>query len=49
MIYSVGMQRFTMMLPEKLIAQLEKAAAACGCGSKSAHIRHILTERLNEK
>ncbi len=38
-----------MMLPASLIKQIEEAAAKCGCGSRSAHVRHLLTEWLKEK
>ena len=43
------MQRFTMMLPENLLAKLAEAAAKCGCGSRSAHVRHLLTEWVNKE
>ena len=36
------MNRVTILLDDALLAQLEQAVKACGCGSKSAHVRHIL-------
>ena len=36
------MNRVTILLDDALLTQLEAAVKACGCGSKSAHVRHIL-------
>lgn len=36
------MNRVTILLDDEMLAWLENAVKECGCGSKSAHIRHVL-------
>ncbi len=36
------MNRVIILLPDDILAALDQAVQSCGCGSRSAHVRHIL-------
>jgi len=36
------MNRVIILLPDDILAALDQAVKACICGSRSAHVRHIL-------
>jgi metal-responsive CopG/Arc/MetJ family transcriptional regulator len=42
------MNRVTILLDDDMLAILEAAVKECGCGSKSAHIRHLIKAERKE-
>ena len=41
------MRRLVFMIPNELWQRLSEDAEKCGCGSVSAHLRHVLKEYLD--
>lgn len=42
------MNRVIMLLPDDLLAALDAAVKSCGCGSRSVHLRHVLSTILKK-
>lgn len=43
------MERVVLMMPKELRDELETDMKQCGCGSVSAHVRHLLTDVLRKE
>lgn len=41
--------RFALVAPQELLQRLRDDAKRCGCGSVSAHLRHVLKEHLDKE
>ena len=43
------MNRVTILIDDDLLTWLEEAVKLCGCGSKSAHVRHLIVQQRHSK